>query len=102
MKKLFDKAKKIGFINLEPAEQDLIKPRILYLLWKHEGRLGPLWVNLKDAEHDSFMDQEVNVSFPYDLSDFKSEHSELTFVRWYDELDAEDIAEEMGVEFETC
>jgi len=101
MKELFEKAKKVGFINLEPKEQDIIKPRILHLMWKHEGRSGPLWVVLNDTEHDNFMDQETNVSFPYAPSNFESDH-DLVSAEWYDELVAEEMAEELGVEFETC
>ena len=44
----------------------------------------------------------IHVSFPYDLSEYQPEDSELVFAKWYDELVAEEMAEEMGVQFKTC
>jgi hypothetical protein len=102
MKELFDKAKKVGFINLEPAEQEIIKPRIVQVMWKHEGRSGPVWVGLNDKEHDEFMNQEIMVSFPYDLSEYQPEDGDHVFAKWFTEEEAEDLADSLYVEFETC
>ena len=99
-KKLIELPPKKCWVNFTREEADKWKSHIKHLLWKDESPTsGPVWVVFNEvAKEEGFW--ESNVSRNYEDSGKKS--SGGYFAKWLTYSKARDIAEQMGIEFETC
>jgi len=99
VKEIIENAKKVGYVGLTNEERNVINPLIKEFGWKHEGKYGPLFVELTEKEFDSFMNRDTNIMFNYQNSIDKNSSGGF-YAEWCSYSQAERIAKKIKVNLE--
>jgi hypothetical protein len=91
---------KKAWVDFTPEEKKKFQPHIKAIVWKQEGRVGPVWVEFDQIEKDEvFGDSPVSINYQNGM---KMSGEDRHFAAWFKPEQAEKIAKAMGVKFEEC
>lgn len=89
----------IAWVKLTPEQQKELKPFVSLVTWKHEGRSGPVCVQLDIPRYCHFFEQ----TFPITLINYDDDRSmgeidpDGFYCKWFTLTQAHKIAKELGV-----